>query len=107
MKCLTYHEIAISGAFRLDPAVSTLDELQAKTEAAMRKQAVRRDGDIVISWELAREILTALDNAAGFGAFIPRRIASDSVGEYADSVRRDSMQAAQRLRRAAMSQGGV
>jgi len=110
MECLNYRRVLIEGAFRLDPAITTLDQLHVKTDAVMARattpaldETVEDDG-IVISRELAKEILTALDNATGFGAYVPRRIANNAIGDYADSVRLECGSAAMRLRRAALAQ---
>lgn len=83
------------------PHAGRIDYLRSVTLSVTRPS----EGDVVISRELAREVLTALDNAAGFGAFIPRRIANNAVAEYAGSVKSDCEDAAQRLRRAANLQG--
>ena len=114
-----YMQIAIEGAFRLDPGVRTLDELRARTDAVMLRHGTptlpttpvvslldesAEDDGVVISRELAKEILTALHNAAGFAAFVSRRIADNGVADYAGSVRRDSIQAEMRFRRVCLAQ---
>ena len=79
----------------------TIGVVQPPKRAVMRRVD---DGDVVISRELAREILTALDSASRFGAHIPHVVRRNDVTEWADSVRTDSRTAAERLRRAAMAQ---
>jgi len=81
-----------------------IDYLRTVTLAVVRPEAPPVLDEITISRELCKEILVALDHAAGFGAFIPRRIQNESVAEYAGSMRFDALNAAMRLRRAALSQ---
>jgi hypothetical protein len=60
--------------------------------------------DIVISRELAKEILEALDGATRFGAHVGAIVQRSDVSEWGDSVRTGAREAACRLRRAAMAQ---
>ena len=64
-------------------------------------------GDVVISRELAKEILSALDNATRFGTHIGNIVQRSDVAEWGDSVRTETREASQTLRRVAMMQRGA
>jgi len=68
------------------------------------RTTVLDEGDVVIPRELAKEILTALDGATRFGAHVGAIVQRADVAEWGDSVRTESREAAQSLRRVAMAQ---
>lgn len=100
-----YFGEAVAGARSLGdaPVPERVRELRAITIPVMAP----RTPDVVISRELAKEICRALEHAAGFGAYVPRAVRSNTVAEYADSIRTESTQALTRFKRAAMAGGAA
>jgi len=102
-----YLALATEGARSMDPR-RTIEGLREIIVPIMAPRASRTtvidEGDVVISRELAKEILTALDGATRFGAHVGAIVQRSDVSEWGDSVRTDSREAAQSLRRVAMAQ---
>jgi len=103
-----YLALATEGARSMDPkrAIHDLREIIVPIVAAPRasRTTVLDEGDVVISRELAKEILTALDDATRFGQHVGAIVQRSDVSEWGDSVRTESREAAQSLRRVAMAQ---
>jgi len=78
-----------------------------RSEAPSVLDETLEDDGIIISRELAKELLAAGDHSAAFAAFIPRKFADNGVADWAESVRREWLQASMRFRRAAIAQERV
>jgi len=95
----------------MDPrrTIEGLREIMIPIVAAPRRTrtTVLDAGDVVIARELVKEILTALDNATRFGSHVGNIVQRSDVAEWGDSVRTETREASQTLRRVAMMQRGA